>query len=376
MAQLVFVHGVATRDTLEYQDAIANRDKLFRELLFTGSDVTIHSPIWGKFVPPISQDVFGTDKGVGTYALNVGATPGLGGGLMGGGQAGGTSDVSIGAVGKQDPIAALDAICSEIADRAARERRDLKPEELQAFRKASDLIATGKASTAFVGDANSQTIADQLNVGAPTAYGIGSLISDAISAVTDRVRNAASTLGFGAIRDSLSPAIGLFIGDVFVYLKEGEDRQRIRSEVGEALAKAHEGAKAGKGPLVVVGHSMGGVILVDMLTNPALAGLPDGFKVDALLTVGSQPGFFAALDLLAHNLPAGSQRRKPDCVKHWLNVFDPIDPLAFRTEKIFKDAVDFAFNSVTGITEAHSKYFQRPQFYARSRERLQGFGIL
>lgn len=376
MAQLVFVHGVATRDTPEYQHAIANRDALFRELLLTGSDVTIHSPMWGKFVPPIPQEVFSTNKGVGTFSLNVGTTPGLGGGLMGGGQARGASDVSISAIGKQDPVAALDAICSEIADRASRETRVLQPEELQAFRKAAELITTGKASTAFVGDANPQTIADQLNAGAPAAYSIGSLISDAVTAVTDRVRNAASTLGFGAIRGSLSPAIGLFISDVFAYLKEGEDRQRIQSEVGEALAKAHEEAKAGKGPLVVVGHSMGGVILVDMLTNPASAGLPDGFKVDALLTVGSQPGFFAALDLLALNLPAGSERRKPDCVKHWLNVFDPIDPLAFRTDMIFKDVVDLEFNSVAGITEAHSKYFQRPQFYARSRKRLQGFGIL
>ncbi|KMN83643.1 hypothetical protein VK98_01440 [Chromobacterium sp. LK11] len=376
MAQLVFVHGVATRDMPEYRATIANRDKLFRELLFNGVDVEIHSPMWGQFVPAIPHDVFETDKGVGTYALNVGTMPGLGGGLIGNGQAGGASDISIGAVGKQDPIAALDAICSEIADRAVREKRELQPEELQAFRRASELIASDSAATAFVGDASPHAIAGQLSAGGPAAYGIGSLISDAISAVTDRVQNLASTLGFGAIRGSLSPAIGLFIGDVFAYLKDGEYRQRIRSEVGMALANAYEGAKAGKGPLVVVGHSMGGVILVDMLTNPGSAGLPDGVSIDALLTVGSQPGFFAALDLLAHNLPGGSARRKPDCVKHWLNVFDPIDPLAFRTDMIFKDAVDLAFNSVTGITEAHSKYFQRPQFYANSRKRLQGFGVL
>ncbi|ROM94999.1 hypothetical protein [Pseudomonas brassicacearum] len=376
MAQLVFVHGVATRDTPEYRASIANREKLFRELLFAPNDVAIHSPMWGQFVPSISHEVFSTDQGVGTYSLNVGTAHGLGAGLMGAGQVEGVSDISIGAVGKQDPVAALDAICSEIADRATREKRNLMPEELQAFRKASELIASNSGASAFVGDADAQTIADLLNAGMPPTYGIGSLIGDAVSAVTDRVRNAASTLGFGAIRGSLSPAIGQFMGDVFVYLKEGELRQKIRSEVGEALTKAHEGVKAGKGPLVIVGHSMGGVILIDMLTNPASSGLPEELKVDALLTVGSQPGFFAALDLLAHNLPAGSQRRKPDCVEHWLNIFDPIDPLAFRADMIFKDVIDLSFNSVAGITEAHSKYFQRPQFYARSRKRLQGFGIL
>lgn len=377
MAQLVFVHGVATRDSPEYRASVENRDKLFRELLFTGRDLEINSPTWGQFVPQVPHHVFETDKGVGTYSLNVGSTAGLGGGLMGGGAtAGSSSDTSIGAIGKQDPVAALDAICSEIADRAAGEKRGLNTEELQAFRKASELIASDTAATAFAGDASPKTIADQLAAGAPASFGIGSRIGDAVSAVTDRVRNAASTLGFGAIRGNLSPSIGLFLGDVFVYLRESNRREQIRLEVRKAVEKASTAAKNGKGPLVVVGHSMGGVILVDLLTNPGSADLPEDLEVDALLTVGSQPGFFAALDLLAHNLPDGSARRRPDCVKIWLNVFDPVDPLAFRTDEIFQDATDLSFNSVTGITEAHTKYFQRPQFYARTRKRLQDAGVL
>ena len=102
----------------------------------------------------------------------------------------------------------------------------------------------------FAGAASTDTIAEQLSAG-PCAFGITSVIGDAVSAVTDRVRNAAS------------PAIGLFLGDVFVYLKDGDARQKIRTEVGKALTKAHADAKAGKGPLILVGHSMGGVILVD-----------------------------------------------------------------------------------------------------------------
>lgn len=376
MTQLVFVHGVATRDTPEYQAAIKNRDSLFRDLLF-GNDLKIHSPMWGQFVPPIRHEVFETDKGVRTYSLNIGTTSGLGGGLMGGGAAAaGDPDISIGAIGKQDPVAALDAICSQIADRAANEKRPLKPEELHAFKIATNLIANDKAAAAFADDASPKAIADKLKEGAPATFGIGSMISDAISAVTDRVRNAASTLGFGAVRGSLSPSIGLFIGDVLVYLKEGDRREKIRDEVGKALKNAHAEAKSGKGPLVAVGHSMGGVILVDMLADPEAAGLPADIKIDALLTVGSQPGFFAALDTLTSSPPAGSPRRRPDCVSNWFNVFDPIDPLAFRTDIVFESATDVAFNSFTGITEAHSKYFQRAQFYARTRVRLQKAGVL
>lgn len=379
MAQLVFVHGVATRDTPEYRAAIANRDALFRKLLFAGSDVDIHSAMWGQFVPTIDQKVFATDDGVTTLSVNVGDTTGLGSGLAGGPVGpvqSAAGDVTIGAIGKQDPVAALDAICSEIADRAEREKRDLMPKELWAFQKAADLIADGNARDIFAGDASSASIADMLTADAPAEFGIGSSILDAVNKVTDYIRNAVSTLGFGAVRGKLSPAVGLFLGDVFVYLKDGEIRQKIRAEVRGVLSKAHAAAKAGKGPLVIVGHSMGGVILVDMLANPGAAQLPDDLSVDALLTVGSQPGLFATLDLLTFNPPDGSARRRPDCVKNWLNVFDPIDPLAFRTDMIFKDAEDFAFNSVTGITEAHSKYFQRPQFYARSQKRLREFKVL
>lgn len=377
MAQLVFVHGVANRDTPKYRSAIANRDMLFRKLLFTAREVDIHSPMWGRFVPDIPAGIFDTDRGVRAFSLGVKAPPGLGGGLMGAPPtAGDASDISIGVVGKQMPTAALDAIGVEIIERAAREERELKPEELSAFRKAFELIDAAAAATVFAGDADAESIASQLTAGAPGAYGIGSLIGDAVSAVTDRIRNELSTLGYGAIRDRLGPAVGMFIGDVFVYLRDGERREKIRNEVMQALCAAHDGAKATNEPLVVVGHSMGGVILADMLVDPAAAGLPKDIHIDALLTVGSQPGLFAALDVLPQNAPGGAARRKPDCVAHWLNVFDPIDPLAFRADALFQDVTDLSFDSVTGITEAHSKYFQRPQFYARTRRRLQEFKIL
>lgn len=213
--------------------------------------------------------------------------------------------MTIGAVGKQDPVAALDAICSEIADRAAREAREFNPEELAAFRRASELIDTEAAATAFEGDASTDTIAERLKTG-PGAFGITEVIGEAISAVTDRVKNAASTLGFGAVRGKVSPAIGLFLGDVFVYLKDGDARQKIREQIGKAVTAAHEAAKAGKGPVVLVGHSMGGVILVDMLANPKAAGLPDDLQVAALLTVGSQPNF--SLSWTWWRRPGGNKR--------------------------------------------------------------------
>ncbi|WP_445577853.1 hypothetical protein GKKCFE_11485 [Pseudomonas sp. E141] len=377
MVQLVFVHGVATRDTPEYKNLVKTREMLFRELLFPNKTVTFHSPMWGHFVPEVPSEVFKTNvKKTGTFSLNIEALPSMGGGLIGSGKGGGNVDISVGAIGKQDPIAALDAICSQIADQAAAQNRALKPDEIQVFRVAAELITSNKASVLFDGNATPQSITAQFNANAPKSLGIGSFIGDAVTAVTDRVRNAASTLGFNAVRGNLTPAIGLFISDVFVYLKDGYARKNIQKIVAESLIKAHQQAKENNGPLVVVGHSMGGVILVDMLNDPAAVGLPDDLSVDALLTVGSQPGFFAALDLIAQNLPTQLARQRADCVRQWMNVFDPIDPLAFRSDMIFKDVIDLEFNSVAGISEAHSKYFQRPQFYARARKRLQELNVL
>jgi hypothetical protein len=377
MAQLVFVHGVATRDTPEYRNSVSNRDMLFRELLFTGKDVTFHSPMWGHYVPSIPPSVFKTNaRSVGTFSLNAGGAYGMGAGLMGNVTGGGNANVSIGAIGKQDPIAALDAICSQVADQVAAQNRAYKPEELQAFRVAAELMALNKSSTLFDGKASPQSIAAQFNANGPKSLGVGSFISDAVEAVTDRVRNVVSTLGFNAVRGNLTPAIGLFMSDVFVYLKDGDVRRNIQKVIADSLIKAHQKAKADKVPLVVIGHSMGGVILVDMLNDTAAAGLPVDLSVDALLTVGSQPGFFAALDLISQNLPTQSARQRADCIKHWFNVFDPIDPLAFRADMIFNGVIDLEFNSVAGISEAHSKYFQRPQFYVRARERLQESSVL
>ncbi|MGS4989946.1 hypothetical protein ACVDG9_18430 [Roseibium sp. RP-7] len=370
MAQLVFVHGVSARDTQEYRAAAVNRDSLFKEVLFSGKEIAIHTPMWGKLVPEIPESVFDTDKGVAAFSLKIGAPQG-----GAGSPAQADSNISIGAVGKQNPVGALDAILSEVIDRAASEKRLLRPEELIAFRKAADLIENENAATVFSGEANPKSISDQMKTGQAAAFGIGSFIADAATKVSDRVQNAASTLGFGLVRDGLSSTVGRFIGDVFVYLREGQLRDDIRSEVAQSIVAAHQATVSGKGPLIVIGHSMGGVILVDMLANPAEAGLPSDLKIGALLTVGSQPGFFASLNLLDRAAP-GEAYAKPASVDHWLNVFDPIDPLAFRSDPIFADVTDFSFNSVTGVTQAHTKYFQRPQFYARIRKRLRDVGLM
>jgi pimeloyl-ACP methyl ester carboxylesterase len=207
----------------------------------------------------------------------------------------------------------------------------------------------------------------------PASFGIGSAIIGAAKAVTDRLRKAGSALVVDPLADLARPWVGFFLGDVFTYLYHNDLREQIRAEVREKLLAAHAGRAAGE-KLVVIGHSMGGVILVDMLCSPTAAGLPADLKVDALLTVGSQPGLFQALGLF---VPISATRiPKPACVGTWHNVFDPIDPLAFRADPIFDDVTDFKFDSITGLASAHTTYFLRPQFYARARKRLKDCGAI
>jgi pimeloyl-ACP methyl ester carboxylesterase len=165
-----------------------------------------------------------------------------------------------------------------------------------------------------------------------------------------------STVGFGAVRDGVSPAVALFLGDVFTYLKAGDLRTAIQATVRADVLAAHEASKASGAPLVLIGHSLGGVILTDMLESPAESGLPDDLKVSALITVGSQPGLFQSVGVLAPGAPAGERRPGPRSVANWYNVFDPIDPLAFRADPIFSGVEDHSFNSITGLASAHTTY--------------------
>lgn len=200
MAQLVFVHGVATRGSAQYEQTVREHDTLFRELLFNDRALQIHSPMWGDTVPVIEPGVFDTNAGLATFALNVGA--GIDDGMAGAAQTEEANGLSIVAVGKQDPIAALDAICATMADRAAEAGRPLNDAELAAFRKAVQLIESDSAATLFDGATDGDMIVDQLSEG-DGAYGAVDFVGNAVAAVTDRIRNAVSTLGFGAVRDSL-----------------------------------------------------------------------------------------------------------------------------------------------------------------------------
>jgi pimeloyl-ACP methyl ester carboxylesterase len=108
------------------------------------------------------------------------------------------------------------------------------------------------------------------------------------------------------------------------------------------------------GPVILIGHSLGGVIGLEALSE---AEMP---AVRALITVGSQTPYLyelGALPVLHGPLPATVPER-------WTNVYDPRDLLSFVGEPIFPGRVlDEAVDGRCPFPRAHSAYFDNPRFY-------------
>jgi hypothetical protein len=374
MVQLVFVHGVATRDSSDYKTETANRDGAFKNGLFAGQSLTIRSPLWGQFVPKIAK-AFDKDVaaafggGLGGVALGGG----LGDGGLGGLGAGAADSSALADIAQADGTATIDAVFAELIEQADDSSRELTQEEWNAFGAAVDQVAATAPDkplslpAAATDDELSAQLAASLSQG-PGSYGLnlGKTIGDAIKGVADRVRNVASTGVTDLAVVRLNPLVGRFMGDIFAYLKAGATRDKIRALIAADIQAAKTAQK--DEPLILIGHSLGGVILYDMLSDPK--GLPvAGLKVDALVTVGSQPGLFQELDVFDAG-GGGGLMDGPACVTNWINIFDPIDMFGFPTKGIFKKPEDYRFNSMTGLLDAHTTYFKRPQFHARLRKRL------
>ena len=157
-------------------------------------------------------------------------------------------------------------------------------------------------------------------------------------------------------RDSWLTQTVRFAGDVAQYLVRGEE---LRTLLAAAITAVTED---GDGPVVLVGHSLGGIACVDHLS---LAG-PVG--VHSVVTVGTQVSYLYGVDCLpgwrAGSLP-------PHRLPRWLNVHDPRDLLSFPCEGAFAGwATDRLVDGQAAFPRAHSAYFTNKQFHAALIEAL------
>jgi endonuclease G, mitochondrial len=98
--------------------------------------------------------------------------------------------------------------------------------------------------------------------------------------------------------------------DVATYLERNEVRQLVLDTVLQSMPTT--------GPVVLVSHSLGTVVAMDLLTR-----LPDHLQVVQLVTAGSPLG----MDTVFKRLLAGGPHR-PDRVGDWLNAWCPADAVA------------------------------------------------
>ncbi len=146
----------------------------------------------------------------------------------------------------------------------------------------------------------------------------------------------------GALTDATYP----FAGDILLYQAGGE---KIRAFISELVQQAEP-------PLVLLGHSLGGIACVDLLIEEALP------QVELLITVGSQAPFFYEINAL-HSLkwPGPLPAHFP---ASWLNIYDLRDFLSYIGANIFPGRVqDVLINSKQPFPRAHGAYFTNPQMW-------------
>jgi hypothetical protein len=193
-------------------------------------------------------------------------------------------------------------------------------------------------------------------------------LKERLGELFDRARGApARALSVPALdhyRKSLHEVATRFFGDVFVYLK----RRGTRDHPGPIVEVARDGIRQRQAthpgePTLVITHSMGGNILYDLLTHYD----PD-LRVDGWVSVASQVGQFEEMKLFQESSESLGAPDKvtglAEQVKCWVNVFDPVDPFAFKAGPVFADVnKDLPFRTGEGVLKAHGAYFKRPSFY-------------
>lgn len=386
----VFVHGVANRrepDPEAFDEAVKIRRGCFSRWCFEREDVVYFDPYWGCFGAHPDENLASIPKpGQPSVALGLRGLARL----DSRDPAVSLDNQSLLDAAKADfgaLLAALAAAEMESGGEGALERAD------QLARYAADQDAGGEGGIVaphWVADvASDKQLLDRLQEEV-VAQGPAAAAAAVDLGLGDWMRAAGSRLLSGAIRlvdgpaerlaRAATPQIARFFGDVFIYLKNGARRAQIRQAIADDLVKAALAARDDGDQLIVVGHSMGGIILYDMLSDPqttaSLSQAADGaFKIDLLVTVGTQIGLFEELDLFGHSLP-GKKPGKPACVATWWHIYNQMDVLSFGVEGVIDGVTQFSIDTGANIVDAHGAYFTSPILHRRLGKRMRDASII
>lgn len=166
-----------------------------------------------------------------------------------------------------------------------------------------------------------------------------------------KVKEFAESRATSYIRDRRFNLTGLSlpgIGDVLAYQRRGAD---LLEAIAAGLDKCLP-------PVIAVGHSLGGIMLVDLLSRPNRP------KADLLVTVGSQAPLLFMIDALGGLRPRMNPAATP--FVPWLNIYDRSDFLSYCADRIFgkfKQIIDREISSGLPFPESHSAYWDQTELY-------------
>lgn len=152
-------------------------------------------------------------------------------------------------------------------------------------------------------------------------------------------------------RSGLMTTVSPGVGDILKYQRRGDEvLALLRTEL----------AKLSEEKVYVIGHSLGGIFLVDLLSaaNPAA-------NVKGLITVGSQSPFFLACDAMGA-LRSAAPKLSP--FTPWLNIYDRNDFLSFCAARTFSGVQgieDFEVSSGVSFPDSHGAYWRMSEVYRK-----------
>jgi hypothetical protein len=172
------------------------------------------------------------------------------------------------------------------------------------------------------------------------------------------------------LRSSLGPGIVGFAGDIVAY---EHNAQKVRERLWDTIANHAAGFGTAEQPIGAIGHSLGGVILVD-----AAVATDRPLHLDGLVTFGSQSPFFQAINPRSSLVPkfedAGPVALPSTLSGRWVNLWEPLDLLAFVASRVFRLADGGApedrivpYQTTSGLW-THSAYWQLPELRTALRD--------
>ncbi|MGW5847184.1 hypothetical protein ACWFQ8_04310 [Streptomyces sp. NPDC055254] len=256
------------------------------------------------------------------------------------------------------PAALHSTACSAEADRAgARATGDPQAREL-ATALARAVTAAALAAAGADADCTGAE-RDRLVELLVTRLGGDARVPGArVAAVLGRLAQRVTTQPLlNAWRGSLTVGATPALGDILRYQARGHDLRDF----------LHARITAAPGPTVLIGHSLGGIALVDLLALAAARGEPvPGAAL--LVTVGSQAPFLYELGALTALAPGA---KLPYGFPRWLNVYDRQDVLSYLAAPVFpgdERISDHEIGSRQPFPACHSAYWKQPSLYRRIEE--------